>query len=91
MSTDTKLGELELEGRLSRLYQLLRRGRIPRRGLLRYLAVERGLEVERLESLPLEELDRLIRELRDQEQRALILERVLTIDMEPLFPELAIH
>ncbi len=91
MSTDTELGELELEDRLSRLYQLLRRGRIPRRGLLQYLAVERGLEVERLESLPLEELDRLIRELRDQEQRALILERVLTIDMEPLFPELALR
>lgn len=83
--------ESGLEERLSRLERLLRRGRIPRRGFLQYLAVERGLEVERLECLPLEELDRLIRELRDQEQRAALLERVLTIDMEPLFPELALR
>jgi hypothetical protein len=81
----------ELESRLARLYQLLRQGRIPRRNLLQYLARERGLEVERLESLPLEELDRLIKELRDRRQRALLLERVLTIDMEPLFPELTLR
>jgi hypothetical protein len=82
---------VEVEGRLSYLYQLLRLGRIPRRGLLQYLAAERGLEIGQLESLPLEQINLLIKELRDQQRCAALQERVMTIDMEPLFPELALH
>jgi len=77
------------EERLLYLERLLRRRRVPRRSLLRYLAAERGVEVEELEALPPEEIDRLIGELRDRRRREALLEQVLTIDMEPLFPELA--
>lgn len=77
------------EERLLYLERLLRRRRVPRQGLLRYLAAERGVEVEELEALPPGEIDRLIAELRDRRRREALLERVLTIDMEPLFPELA--
>lgn len=80
---------LSAEERLLYLEQLLRRRRIPRRSLLQYLATEYGLQVERLEGLPLEEINRLIAELRDRRRREALLEQVLTIDMEPLFPELA--
>ena len=59
------------------------------RSILAPFLEKAAAEVEQFESLPLEELDRLIKELWDREKRALILERVLTIDMEPLFPELA--
>lgn len=82
---------VEVEDRLSYLYQLLRWGRIPRRGLLQYLEAERGLKVGQLESLPLEQINELIRELRDRQRRATLQEQVLTIDMEPLFPELALR
>jgi hypothetical protein len=70
---------------------LLRRGRIPRRGLLQYLETERGLKVGQLENLPPEQVNALIQELRDRQQRAILQERILTIDMEPLFPELAVR
>lgn len=82
---------VEVEDRLSYLYQLLRRGRIPRRGLLQYLEAERGLKVGQLENLPTDQINALIQELRDRQQRAILQERVLTIDMEPLFPELALR
>lgn len=79
------------EERLRYLERLLRRRRVPRRSLLQYLAAERGVEVEELEALPPQEIDRLIGELRDRRRREVLLEQVLTIDMEPLFPELAAH
>ena len=77
------------EERLLYLERLLRRRRVPRRSLLQYLAAERGVEAEELEKLPPEQIDWLIRELRDRRRGEALLERVLTIDMEPLFPELA--
>jgi hypothetical protein len=74
---------------LAYLDRLLRRERIPRQSLLQYLATEQGLRVEQLEGLPLEQINRLIAELRDRRRREALLERVLTIDMESLFPELS--
>lgn|GEM_PF-4293048 len=77
------------EERLLYLEWLLRRRRIPRRSLLQYLTAERGLKIERLENLLPEQVNRLIAELHDRRRREALLERVLTIDMEPLFPELS--